>query len=90
MTEAQMIKVVEDIELTIAEQLMEGKEPAILIGNFESINEIKKFIYGDVEVDFRKGVAFTFGLKGEDPKEDGIVLIVYRSPDLEYGKVIIL
>lgn len=85
-----MESVIKSIELFCADRLIEGITPTVLLGEFKTVNDLKKYYFGDVEVDFKKGVAFTFGLKGEDPKEDGIILVVYRTTDLNYGQVVII
>lgn len=88
--EKQMVSILNTIEEFIADQLIKGITPTVLLGEFATINDIKKWYFGDVEVDYAKGVVFTFGLKGEDPQEDGIQLMVYRTTDLVYGQVVII
>lgn len=80
----QMKSVIKSIELMIADKLAEGITPTILLGNAQSIDAINEFYFGGMELDWKQGVGFVFGA---DKLEDGVILGVYRTVDLPYGKL---
>lgn len=75
-------KRVQDIEVTISENLMRGVTPEILIATDRTITELCEYL--DVIPDWRntEGRAIAFG-DGE------VVLRLYRSVDVPYGTLII-